>query len=90
MSVYVDALKDYPGGRGQWCHMATDGGLEELHAFAALIGLKREWFQDHPRVPHYDLRRSKRSCALKHGAIAIETLDLVRRCRIDNNGGKGP
>lgn len=27
----------------------------ELHAEAQRIGLKREWFQDHPRHPHYDV-----------------------------------
>lgn len=36
-------------------HLATDGSIEELHIFAQSIGLKREWFQSHPRHPHYDV-----------------------------------
>jgi hypothetical protein len=28
---------------------------KELHAFAKKIGLKREWFQDKHRIPHYDI-----------------------------------
>jgi hypothetical protein len=36
-------------------HLATNGPIEELHEFAQSIGLKREWFQDHPRHPHYDV-----------------------------------
>ena len=29
--------------------------LDALHEVAASIGLKREWFQDHARHPHYDV-----------------------------------
>jgi len=29
--------------------------LDELHAEARRKGLKREWFQNHPRHPHYDV-----------------------------------
>lgn len=50
----------------QWCHMWADT-LGELHAMAAKIGLKREWFQD-SRLPHYDLTPARRSAALRHGA----------------------
>ena len=35
-------------------HLVGDS-LEELHEFAQRVGLRREWFQDHPRHPHYDL-----------------------------------
>ena len=51
----------------RWCHMWSDD-LNRLHALAAKIGLKREWFQNHGRVPHYDLTPNKRELALKHGA----------------------
>jgi hypothetical protein len=77
---YKTGPRDYP----YWCHMAsddlTDAGLEELHAMAQLIGLKREWFQDHPRHPHYDLPPHKRELAIVSGAIAVSSRELVMRC----------
>lgn len=47
------------------------GNLEKLHEFAAKIGLKREWFQDHPRHPHYDLMGGKAKKAIAAGAHVI-------------------
>lgn len=57
-------------------HLATDGDLDELHKFAQSIGLKREWFQDHPAHPHYDLfgsvaRRVAKNCTSR---------ELARKC----------
>jgi hypothetical protein len=79
MAIYIDSLQRY--GTGLWCHMATDGSLDELHAFAAKIGLKRAWFQDHARVPHYDLRPGKRLLAVKAGAIQVSSVELAQKCR---------
>jgi hypothetical protein len=31
--------------------------------------LKREWFQEREKLPHYDLTRNKRREAIKLGAI---------------------
>lgn len=68
MSVYVDQL---PGsGWGKWNgggHLLASS-LEELHAMARELGLKRAWFQDR-RYPHYDLTASKRALAIQAGAI---------------------
>jgi alkanesulfonate monooxygenase SsuD/methylene tetrahydromethanopterin reductase-like flavin-dependent oxidoreductase (luciferase family) len=47
----------------------TADTLAELHEMAERIGLKRAWFQEHPRFPHYDLTRNKRRMAVKCGAI---------------------
>jgi len=81
MAVYVDSLFLWPlqatkpaaralarrtGGR--WCHLTADT-VDELHAFAARLGLKRAWFQDHSRHPHYDLTPGKRAQAVRMGAI---------------------
>jgi hypothetical protein len=79
MAIYIDPLRRYD--TGLWCHMATDGNLDELHVFAAKIGLKRAWFQDHARVPHYDLRPGKRLLAVKAGAIQVSSVELVQKCR---------
>lgn len=84
MTVYVDKISDYPvvaeaakrHGR-RWCHMWTDGDLSELHALAAKIGLRREWFQD-GQHPHYDLVPSKRALAIEVGAVEREFREYLR------------
>jgi hypothetical protein len=53
------------------CHLTTDATLDELHAFAHRLGMRREWFQDHPLAPHYDLTASKRIRALVLGALFV-------------------
>ncbi len=90
MTILVDEIQDYQMPhlpqylRGEWCHMMTDdltpAGLDELHAMAERIGMRREWFQDKPHYPHYDLRPSKRVLALQFGAEAVTGTELVQRC----------
>lgn len=82
MPVYVDSLKTYPTSAIQpsarrvsrrWCHMWADAGEEEaLHAMAQRIGLKRAWFQQHERLPHYDLTPSRRAEAIEAGAVEMD------------------
>lgn len=81
MAIYVDSLRDYRyitgrGLPGLWCHMLTDGSLEELHQFAEQLGIPRRGFQNHPRHPHYDLTPTARANALHLGAQEISTRDL--------------
>lgn len=45
-----------------------EASVEELHAMAKLIGLRREWFQP-LSYPHYDLTPSRRALAVKKGAV---------------------
>jgi len=53
-------------------HLVTDGHENELHVFARSIGLRREWFQDKPERPHYDLTTTRsRNRALKAGALLV-------------------
>ena len=86
--ILVDEIRQYSNGpRGwlYWCHMASDDlsvyGLEQLHMMALEIGLRREWFQNHPRHPHYDLPPDKRDLALAAGATPVTSRELVRRLR---------
>ena len=54
MTVLIDPLQHYPHvpwAIKDWCHMAVDGSFEELHAFAAQLGIPRSRFQG----DHYDL-----------------------------------
>ena len=71
MAVYVDKLRDWGWKLGKSCHMIADTN-EELHAFAASIGLKRTWFQPSSSGPHYDLTEGKRAQAVEKGAVELE------------------
>lgn len=75
--IYVDEPKF--GGKN-WCHMMTDGDIDELHNFAKYIGLHPVWFQDKLRFSHYDLAPSKRLLAISHGAIEVTSRELIIRC----------
>jgi hypothetical protein len=82
MAAYVDELfvtEKTPQWRyAKACHLTADT-LSELHEFAERIGMKREWFQNHPRHPHYDITASKRKEAVKLGAVEIRARDRARR-----------
>ncbi len=81
MAVYVDPLGPcLPNRRWRWnssCHLFADD-VDELHAFAMGIGLKRSWFQDHPRLPHYDLTPGVRARAVRAGAIEVSCREMVK------------
>ena len=69
MTVYIDDMYRYAFGefRGmRMSHMIADSD-EELHAMAAHIGMKREWFQG----DHYDVPMLRRELAIAAGAVAI-------------------
>lgn len=74
MTVYVDHAENL-FGRMRMCHMMADTE-EELHAMAARIGLKREWFQPQSS-PHYDVSKEKRALAVKYGAKEVNRRELV-------------
>jgi hypothetical protein len=81
VSVYVDDLMVYPNARGIFragsCHLAADT-LDELHEFAARLGMRRTWFQGkNPRHPHYDLVKSRRDKAVALGAKQVSGRDLI-------------
>ena len=77
--ILIDPLRKYPSGH--WCHMVTDSSSEELHGFARRLGLDRGRFQEHGRLPHYDLRPEAREKALALGAEAVGSKELFRRGR---------
>ena len=83
-AVYVDdAIWEWRGLR--WAHLLADD-TDDLHRFAAALGIHRTSYQGPPRtsVPHYDLTAYERRRALAHGAIACsreEIVAVVRRMR---------
>jgi hypothetical protein len=73
--VYVDVPR-YKFKRMTMGHMWADS-VEELHKFALLaLGLKKEWFQNHKRFPHYDISTNKYYQALRFGATRMELKDM--------------
>lgn len=72
--VYVDPLLScIPNKNWKWnksCHLYADT-IEELHEFAFNIGMKRRWFQNDSRLPHYDLNENRRKIAVCKGAIEV-------------------
>lgn len=83
--IMVDELIKYPNRWGPFrmgsCHLTTDGPIEELHAFAAKIGMRRAWFQQHVIMPHYDLTPERRKAALAAGAVEVSWREQARRRR---------
>lgn len=93
MSCYVDPLFVFPSREPhafrtgkkyghQWSHLWADSPAE-LHSMAAAIGMRREWFQDKPGFPHYDLVPPRREQALFLGAIEMRLSDWKRKVRLE-------
>jgi hypothetical protein len=79
VTVYVDdAVWPWRGAR--WAHLMADT-LDELHAFAARLGLPRRAFQNKTSGAHYDVTADMRLQAIAMGAQAISRhreRDLVK------------
>ena len=100
MAVYVDDASIPASVRNgsrthtsTWCHLTADT-QEELHAFAAQLGLKRSYFQ--PGTPiggkpspfwHYDLTAGKRAQAVRLGAVEVGYRDMPALMRARETGG---
>ena len=85
MAVYVDAAVWRWAGR-RWCHLMADD-TDELHRFAASLGVHRLVYQGPPKTtaPHYDITAFEREKAVRLGAIECsreEIVAVVRRVRV--------
>ena len=77
VALYVDdAIWRWQGL--QWAHLLADS-IDELHRFAADLGINRLSYQGPPRtsVPHYDLTAYERRRAIARGAIACSRHEIV-------------
>lgn len=90
--IYVDTmkvtLKDEHWKWKEACHLFTDGDVDGLHVLAELIGLNRQWFQDRPDLPHYELTFSKRNQAIAQGAEEVSDVFLVELIQQNRMTGK--
>ena len=76
MPILVDeALWEWRGRR--WAHLVSDTSYDELHAFAARLGVDRRAFQG----DHYDVPSTIRERAIELGAEAVGSRELLRRLK---------
>lgn len=73
MAILVDN-PHWPRWDRMWCHLVSDTSLEELHAFAAELGIPERGFGG----DHYDLPEEFRQKAIDLGAIPTSSQDIVR------------
>jgi hypothetical protein len=76
--ILVDELREYPDTRlpfKHWSHMVSDESFDELHAFAARLGIPRHRFQG----DHYDLPAFVRARAVAAGAVEVGSRELTGR-----------
>jgi len=72
--ILVDAAI-WPWRGHRWAHLVSDTALDELHEFAAGLGVRRAAFQG----DHYDIDERRRARAVARGAHPVEGRELVRR-----------
>jgi hypothetical protein len=70
-----DAVWSWRGRR--WAHLVSDASLDELHRFAASLGVDPRLFGG----DHYDVDTSMRLAAVELGAVPVDSRELVRRLR---------
>jgi hypothetical protein len=76
MTILVDeAIWPWRGRR--WAHLVSDSSYDELHEFAARLGLPRHIFQG----DHYDVPTEIRASAIELGARAVSSRELLVRLR---------
>lgn len=76
MTILIDPAV-WPWRGDRWAHLVSDESYDELHAFAASIGIPRRAFQG----DHYDVPAWLRLEAIEAGARPVDSRELVRRLR---------
>lgn len=67
----------WPWRGHKWAHLVSDESYDELHEFAARLGIPRRVFQG----DHYDIPAYLREEAIALGAEPVDSRVLVRRLR---------
>lgn len=74
MAVYIDPPL-WPAHGTVFSHLVSDRSLEELHAFAASVGLRRRAFD----LDHYDVPAFRYDRMVVAGAVPVSGAELTRR-----------
>ena len=67
----------WPWRGRQWAHLVSDTSYDELHGFAARLGIPRRAFQG----DHYDVPADLRERAIVLGAQTVTGRELITRLR---------
>ena len=70
--IVVDEAR-WPWRDRVWCHLASDTSFEELHAFAAAVGIPERGFDG----DHYDVPEDRRDEVIAAGAVPVSSRELV-------------
>ncbi|MER5663514.1 DUF4031 domain-containing protein [Streptomyces mirabilis] len=73
MTVYIDP-PTWPGHGRLWSHLVSDVSYDELHLFAADLGLPPRAFER----DHYDLPSHRYADAVRAGAVEVSSREVVR------------
>jgi hypothetical protein len=65
----------WPGHGRVWSHLISDVSYDELHAFAAGLGVPARGFDR----DHYDVPSTLYEAAVAAGAVPVASRELVRR-----------
>jgi hypothetical protein len=76
MAILVDPAI-WPWRGRVWAHLVSDQSHDELHHFAARLGIPRRAFQG----DHYDIPAELRLTAVELGALEVDARVLVSRLR---------
>ena len=74
VTVLIDP-PDVPSRGRMWSHLASDASFDELHEFAAALGIPARAFER----DHYDLPEEYYDAAVAAGATPVSSKELVRR-----------
>jgi hypothetical protein len=74
VTVLVDPPA-WPAHGRLWSHLVSDASYEELHAFAAAIGVPRRGFDR----DHYDVPAEMYDRLVAAGAVPVSSREVVRR-----------
>jgi hypothetical protein len=74
VTIYIDR-PDWPGHGRLWSHLVSDVSYEELHAFAAGLGIPPRAFER----DHYDVISDRYDDAIRAGAQPVTSREIVQR-----------
>jgi hypothetical protein len=72
LTVYIDP-PTWPGHGQLWSHLISDRSYQELHDFAASIGIPRRGFER----DHYDVIAERYGAAVAEGAQQVSSREIV-------------